>query len=143
MVEEELEIAWAWLHNRDLLEDPDSKELPPEQALCRFWVLSKCQFGDTVGEAIQHDFLHRLLPCEDKLAAIQMDIRQIWDPKYHYCLYLTNTVPIRAKLPHLHPEEEAWLNVHLNKLVAKGVIGPILPGEQPWCVRLLLLVLGV
>ena len=28
-----------------------------------------------------------------------------------------------------HPEEEAWLDVHLDKLVAKGVIGLILPGE--------------
>ena len=35
------------------------------------------------------------------------------------------------------------MNVHLGKLVAMGVIGPILPGEQPWCVTPLLLVLGV
>ena len=69
-------------------------------------------------------------PCEDKLVAIQMDIRWVWDPKYHYHLDLTNTVPIQAKLPCLHPEEEAWLDVHLDKLVAKGVISPILPGEQ-------------
>ena len=40
-------------------------------------------------------------------------------------------MPIRVKPPHLHPEEEAWLDVDLDKLVAKGVIGPILPGEQP------------
>ena len=38
-------------------------------------------------------------------------------------------MPIRAKLPRLRPEEEAWLDVHLDELVAKGVIGPILPGE--------------
>ena len=48
-----------------------------------------------------------------------------------------------GKPPHLRPEEEAWLDVHLDKLVAKGVIGPILPGEQPQCVMPLLLVLGV
>ena len=58
-----------------------------------------------------------------------MDIGRVWDPKYHYHLDLTNAVPIRAKPPRLHPEEEAWLDVHLDKLVAKGVIGPILPGE--------------
>ena len=52
-------------------------------------------------------------------------------------------MPIWAKLPHLCPEEEAWLAIHLDKLVAKGVIGPILLGEQPWCVMPLLLVLGV
>ena len=71
-----------------------------------------------------------LLPWEDKLAAVQMDIGQVWDPKYHYRLDLTNTVPIWAKPPRLHPEEEAWLDVPLEKLVVKGVIGPILPGEQ-------------
>ena len=58
-----------------------------------------------------------------------MDIGRVWDPKYHYHLDLTNTVPIPAKPPHLNPEEEAWLDVHLDKLVAKGVICPILPGE--------------
>ena len=88
-------------------------------------------------------FLHHLLPWEDKLAAIQTDIGWVWDPKYHYHLDLTNAVPIWAKPPHLHPEEEAWLDVHLDKLVAKGVIGPILPGEQPQCVMPLLLVPGI
>ena len=51
--------------------------------------------------------------------------------------------PIWVKPPHLHPEEEAWLDIHLDKLVAKGVIGLILPGEQPRCVMPLLLVPGV
>ena len=58
-----------------------------------------------------------------------MDIRQVWDPKYHYHLDLTNVVLIRVKPPRLHPEEEAWLDVHLDELVAKGVIGLIFPGE--------------
>ena len=75
--------------------------------------------------------------------AIQTNIRWVWDLKYHYYLDLANTVPIRAKLPHLHPEEEAWLDVHLDELVAKGVIGLIFPGEQPQCVTPLLLVPGV
>ena len=52
-------------------------------------------------------------------------------------------MPIRVKLPRLRPEEEAWLDVHLDELVAKGVIGPILPGEQPRCVMPLLLVPGI
>jgi hypothetical protein len=29
----------------------------------------------------------------------------------------------------LRPTEEAWLDVHLDELLAKGVIGPILPHE--------------
>ena len=109
--------------------DDKGKELPPERALCRYRELSKCQFGDTVGEAARHAFLRRLLPWEDQLAAVQMDIGRVWDPKYHYRLDLTNAMPIRAKPPCLRPEEEAWLDVHLDELVAKGVIGPILPGE--------------
>ena len=52
-------------------------------------------------------------------------------------------MPIQAKPPHLHPEEEAWLDVHLDKLVAKIVIGSILPEEQPQCVTPLLLVPGI
>ena len=58
-----------------------------------------------------------------------MDIKRVWDPQYCYSLDLTNTVLIWAKPPYLRPEEEAWLDVHLDELVAKGVIGPILPWE--------------
>ena len=105
--EEELETAQAWLCDRDLTMDDSGKELPLEWALCRYRALSKCQFGDTVDEAAQRAFLRHLLPWEDKLAAIQMDIGRVWDPKYQYCLDITNAVPIRAKPPHLHPEEEA------------------------------------
>ena len=82
-----------------------------------------------MGEAARHAFLCRLLPYKDQLAAIQMDIGWVGDPKYHYHLGLTNAVPIQAKPPRLCPEEEAWLDVHLDELVAKGVIGPILPGK--------------
>ena len=63
-------MAQAWLRNRDLMMDANSKELPPEQAVHRYWALSKCQFGDTVDEAAQHAFLCRLLPWEDKLATV-------------------------------------------------------------------------
>ena len=110
---------------QDLLDDYSGKKLSLEWALHSFQVLSKCQFGDTVDEAIQHDFLHHFLPWEDKFAAVQMDIWQVWDPKYHYHLNLTNDMPIWAKLPRLSPEEEAWLDVNLEELVAKGVIAPI------------------
>ena len=109
--------------------DDNGKELPPARALCRYRALSKCQFGDTVGEAAWRAFLRNLLPSKDQLAAVQMYIGRVWDPNYHYCLDLTNAVPIWAKPPCLHPEEEAWLDIHLDELVAKGVIGPILPGE--------------
>ena len=122
-------MAWAWLQDQDLTMDYNGKELPLEWALCGYQALSKCQFGDTVGEATWHAFLRRLLPWEDKLVAVQMDIGRVWDPKYHYHLDLTNAVPIRVKPPHLRPEEEAWLYLHLDELVAKCVIGPILPGE--------------
>ena len=40
--EEELEMAQAWLHDRDLLDDQNGKELPPVWALHRFGALSKC-----------------------------------------------------------------------------------------------------
>ena len=42
----------------------------------------------------------------------------------------------------LRPDEEAWLDAHLDELLLKGVIGPILPHEQPRCVTPLLLVPG-
>jgi len=51
------------------------------------------------------------------------------DPKYHYELKLRNEAPIKAKPMRLRPQEEAWLDVHLDELMAKGVIGPILPHE--------------
>ena len=127
--EEELETARAWLRDRDLMLDYNGKELPPERALYRYRSLSKCQFGDTVDEATRCAFLSHLLPWEDKLAAIQMDIGGVLNPKYHYHLDLTNAVPIRVKPPRLCPEEEAWLDVHLDELVDKGMVGPILPGE--------------
>ena len=122
-------MARAWLRDQDLMMNDNRKELPPEWALRRYQALSKCQFGDTVGEAAWCAFLCHLLPCKDQLAAIQTDIGRVWDPKYHYRLDLTNAMPIWAKSPHLCPEEEAWLDVHLDELVAKGIIGPILPGE--------------
>ena len=47
-----------------------------------------------------------------------------------------------AKPMRFSPEEEAWLDAHLDELTAKGVITPILPHESPRYVTHLLLVLG-
>ena len=105
--------------------------------------LSKCSFGDAVPEETRQDFLRRLLPCEARLAAKQTDIGRVEDPRYHYKLKLRNELGIKARPMRLRPEEEAWLDVHLDELVAKGVIGPIQPDEQPRCVTPLLLVPGV
>ena len=58
-----------------------------------------------------------------------MDTSWVWDEKYHYRLDFTNTIPLQAKLPHLQPEEEAWLDIHLDGLAAKGLIGLVLPGK--------------
>ena len=43
-----------------------------------------------------------------------MDIKRVWDLKYHYHLDLANTVAIWVKPSHLHPKEEAWLDIHRN-----------------------------
>ena len=59
----------------------NGKELPPEWAVHKYQALSNCQFGDTVDNAAWCTFLHHLLPWEDKLTAVQMDIRWVWDPK--------------------------------------------------------------
>ncbi len=72
-------------------------------------------------------FLQRLVPCKNNLAAKQTDIGNVRDPKYHYQLHLNNAIPIKAKPMWLRPQEEAWLDVHLDELLSKGVIGPILP----------------
>ena len=104
--------------------------------------LSKCAFGKAVSAAARRDFLARLIPHEHRLAAKQTDIGAVHDPKYHYTLRLRNEAPIKHKPMRLRPAEEAWLDVHLDELLAKGVIGPILPHEQPRCVTPLLLVPG-
>ena len=130
LAEEELEMAWGWLHDQNLMMDYNGKELPLEWALCRYRALSKCQFGDIIDEAAWCAFLHHLLPWEDKLVAIHMDIGRVWDLKYHYHLDLTNAVPIQAKPPHLYSEEKAWMHIHLDKLVAKGVIAQFCQGSS-------------
>ncbi len=126
------------MRERGLLLGGESSEV---MARCHA-ALSKCKFGEAVSEEAKESFLQRLVPCEGNLAAKQTDIGNVKDPKYHYCLRLNNAAPITAKPMRLKPHEEAWLDVHLDELLAKGMIGPILPHEQPRCVTPLLLVPG-
>ena len=65
------------------------------------------------------------------------------DPTFHYELKLNNTMPIRSKPLKMWPEEEAWLDQHLDELEGKGVIAKLGPEEQPTCVTPLLLVPGI
>ena len=57
-----------------------------------------------------------------------MDIEQECDHKYYHHLDLINAVPTQAKLLYLKLKERAWLDIHLDELLTKGFIGPILLG---------------
>ena len=57
----------AWLTKRGLL--GPSEGLSKEQVVQQYNALSKCTFGEAVGEESWHDFLCCLLPCEARLAA--------------------------------------------------------------------------
>ena len=83
-----------------------------------------------------------MVDCEQFLAAKQTDIGYVRDPQFHYKLNLKDDIPISSKPMKFRPEEEAWLDAHLDELTAKGVITPILPHEDPPCVTPLLLVPG-
>ena len=133
-------MVQTWLYNWDLVIGTDSKDLPLQKVVQWLQALFKCQFGETMQKAKQQAFLHCLMPCKDSFIMFQTDIRQVRDPKCHYHLDLTSILPIQAKPPCMMPKEEAWLDVHLDKLFAKGVICPILPGNQLWCVIPLLLI---
>ena len=61
--------------------------------------------------------------------AKQTNIGWVEDPRYHYRLKLRNKVGINARPIHLSPEEDAWLDIHLDKLISKGVIGLVLLDE--------------
>ena len=105
-------------------------------------VFSRCNFGEDVPKQSRWDFLRSLIPHETFLAAKQTDIGCVKDPKYHYRLDLKDERLIQAKPMRFRPEEEAWLDAHLDELTAKGVITPILPHKTPRCVTPLLLVPG-
>lgn len=70
-------------------------------------------------------------------------IARISDPKYYYTLILTDDVPITATLLFLKLQKEAWIDVHLEELITKGVDRLIFPHEQSKCISLLFIVLGV
>ena len=105
-------------------------------------VLSRCNSGDDVPEQSRRDFLCYIIPHEVFLEAKQTKIGYIKDLRYHYQLDLKDERLIQAKPMHFRPEEEAWLDAHLDELTAKGVATPILPHESPWCIMPLLLVPG-
>lgn len=90
---------------------------------------SKCNFSEVVGKESRRRFMQGLLSQESYLAARQTDIGYVRDPKFHYKLELTNQTPITAKPVRMRPQEEAWLDAHLDELVAKGVIGKLEPHE--------------
>ena len=105
-------------------------------------VLSHYNFGEDIPEQSRRDFLRSLIPHKVLLATKQTNIGYIKDPRYHYQLDFKDERPIQAKPMHFRPEEEAWLDAHLDELTAKGIITPILPHETPRCVTPLLLVPG-
>ncbi len=53
---------------------------------------------------------------------------------------MNNETPIASKPMKFGPEEEAWLDGYIDELLAKGVITPILPHENPEFVTPVLLV---
>ena len=57
----------AWLMECGLLSP--AKGLSEGQVVQQYNALSKCTFGDVVGEESRRDFLHCLLPCEARVAA--------------------------------------------------------------------------
>ena len=61
--------------------------------------------------------------------AKQTNIGWVEDPRYHYRLKLRNKAGINARPIQLCPEEDAWMDIHLDKLVSKGGNGLILPDE--------------
>lgn len=62
------------------------------------------------------------------------------EPQFQYKLEVSNETPITCKPMKLNPSEEAWLEAYLEEQIAKGVIAPILPHENPPLVTQVLLV---
>ena len=130
----------AWLTPNNLL--PEA-QLPDAECLQHYLDFSKCSFGERVAPAAKKSFMKSLLPWGHRLAATQFDIGCVSYPAFHYELKLNNTEPIHSKPLKMRPEEEVWLNQHLDELEGKGVIAKLGPEEQPTCVTSLLLVPGI
>ena len=82
------------------------------------------------------------MPYEDFMTVKQTNIGHMEDPGNHYHLDLKDDRLIQSKLCHFCADKEEWLGNHLDDLVAKGVITPILPHKDPKCITFLLLVPG-
>ena len=87
-----------------MLTRDNDKDLYCDWLIHRHRALSKCYFEESVGEAKQQNFLWCLLAYEALFSAVQMDIGLVWDTNYHYHLYLTDIIPIWAKLHACSPE---------------------------------------
>ena len=116
-----------WLREQGLL--PEA--LSAEKLERRYQAFSKCQFGDGVPTELRQGFMWELLSVEDNLAATQYCIGEVKAPEHLYRLELDNNAPISSKPMKMSPKEEAWLDSYLDELLAKKVITPILPTDQP------------
>ncbi len=74
------------------------------------------------------------------MAATQYCIGMVDAPEFQYKLDVDNQTPISSKPMKLSAREEAWLETYLGELLAKKVITPILPSENPEFVTPVLLV---
>ena len=74
------------------------------------------------------------------MAATQYCIGMVDAPEFQYKLKVSNETPIVSKQMKLSAREEAWLEGYLSELLAKKVITPILPSEQPDFITPVLLV---
>ena len=81
-----------------------------------------------------------LVDWDHRMAVTQFCIGLVDEPGFQYKLEVSNETPISSKPMRLSPKEEAWLEGYLNELLAKGVITPILPHENPSMVTPVLLV---
>ena len=116
--------------------------LSDAQAICWCNLVSRCEFGPDVLIPEARKFLLELLPYEDFMAVKQTNIGYMKDPTYHYHVDLKDDRPTQSKLCRFHPDEKDWFGNHLDDLVAKGVINPILPYKDPKYITTLLLVPG-
>jgi hypothetical protein len=84
--------------------------------------------------------MHDLVGWDHRMAVTQFCIGLVDEEALQYKLEVSNETPIYSKPMRLSPKEEAWLEGYLKELLAKGVITPILPHENPSMVTPVLLV---
>lgn len=130
---------WEWLAARELTSDL-TRDSPADAISRRHTVFSNLDVGEDVPPPALYAFRQALLPWEHRLAATQYCIGLVDAPEYQYRLEVSNETPIHSKPMRMTPREEAWLDTYLDELLAKEVITPILPTEQPQLVTPVLLV---